>query len=422
MHITREDTMTRPHTLLVGFNEAYLRAIGGRVPDNSILVLEEPDIIRKRQLGDKPQQLPCLAAIVPAAYQQADGYLEVGCALHERHGFEAVVPGLEYAVPAAATMAERLGLRGANQRAGETLRDKYRLRQATVQAGILNPRFAEVHGPEDIAAFAADGPIVVKPAMRQASVGVQLLDHCGPEEAQAAWCSVVAADEYEQIPDRPLHWRYLAEERLRGPEYSVEALVRDGEVIFENVTEKAVIPGPHPVELGHVVPAPLKPDVQAQFADAIRALVTAIGFGTGMLHAEWILTDRGPALVECAGRCPGDRLVDLIDLAYGTRLRVTLIDLLAGRPVRLPRHPRQASAIRFLGAAPGRVVSIDGIDTAGRLPGVRELHVDACEGSEAKAWSSSWDRSGFVLVTAPDGSQARERSNAAASHVHILTV
>jgi biotin carboxylase len=407
--------------LFVGFNEAYLKAVRERVPHNSVVVLEEPDIIRKRQLADKPDRLSCLSEIVPATYQQARGFLDVGVALHERYGLKAVVPGLEYAVPAAATLAARLGLAGAQPSAAEVLRDKYLLRQVTSSGGILNPRFAEVRSAADVLAFAAGGPVVVKPALRQASVGVRLLDRCGPEEAEEAWRAVVSSDEYEQTPDRPLRWRYLAEERLCGPEYSVEALVRDGEIIFENITEKAVIPGAHPVELRHVVPAPLGGEVADEFARSMRALVGAIGFGTGMLHAEWILTDRGPALVECAGRCPGDRLADLIDLAYGTRIRVMLIDLLAGRPIALPRRPRQASAIRFLGASPGRVIEVNGVEAAGRLPGVRELLVEVEAGSEAKAWSSSWDRSGFVVVTGSDGRQARERSEHAASIVQILT-
>jgi biotin carboxylase len=411
-----------PRALFVGFNEAYLTAVRDRVRDRSIIVLEEPDIIRKRNLASKPHEMSCLAEIVPTTYQQADGYLPIGRRLHQRYEFEAVVPGLEYGVPAAAVLASRLGLPGANEHAASVLRDKALLREATVRAGISNPRFKEVHGPRDILDFAAGGPVVVKPACRQASVGVQLFDRCGPDEANAAWESVLAADEYEQVPDRPLARRYLAEERLRGPEYSVEALVREGEIFFENVTEKAVIPGPFPVELGHVVPAPLDAPVREMFSDAMRALVRAIGFATGILHAEWILTNAGPTLVECAGRCPGDRLVDLIDLAYGTQLRLALIDLLAGRSVRLPTLPNRGSAIRFLKAAPGRVVRVEGAEAAADLPGVRELHVGAAAGSEAKEWTSSWDRAGFVLVTAPDGVQARKCSASAADTVQIITV
>jgi len=250
---------------------------------------------------------------------------------------------------------------------------------------------------------------------------VHLLDRVDPAQATEAWRSMVAAGERNGVPDRALSWRYLVEERMFGPEYSVEALVRDGEIIFENVTAKTVIAGPHPVELGHVLPAPLDRSTREAFGTAIRALVSATQFATGMLHAEWIVGADGPALVECAGRCPGDRLVDLIDLAYGTRLRVAVIDLLRGRPTELPFGPHRGAAIRFLTAPPGVVSRVDGVEEATRLPGVELIHVGVSAGDETRPWSSSWDRPGYVIVTGPDGDQAGAAADRAASTVDIVT-
>ncbi|BCB83221.1 hypothetical protein Psuf_005340 [Phytohabitans suffuscus] len=263
--------------------------------------------------------------------------------------------------------------------------------------------------------------MVLKPANRQASVGVQLLDRVDSAVAETAWARTTAASEYEQIPDRPLNWRYVVEERLVGPEYSVEALVRDGEVVFENVSAKTVVDGPYPIELGHLVPAPLDAGITAHFAAALRALVRATGFGTGILHAEWILTGAGPTLVECAGRCPGDHLVDLIDLAYDGKVRLSLIDLLAGRPAALPARAVQAAAIRFLTAEPGTVTGVSGVDTARQLPGVRDVAVDVEPGSTVGAWTSSWDRPGHVLVTGADPEGARHNALTAAATVRIDT-
>ncbi|MCS0605863.1 ATP-grasp domain-containing protein [Streptomyces sp. LP11] len=417
--------MTSPaadaQVVFVGYNAAYLRAIDGRVPAGSVVVVEEPDIIRKRELHGAADRFGCLDRIVPAPYQQADGALDLAAELTAARPVAAVVPGLEYAVPATAALAEKLGLPGAGEPAARTLRDKVRLREVTSAAGIRNPRWREIHGPGDILDFAAGGPVVVKPANRQASVGVQLLDAVDAGGAAEAWRRTSEAAEYEQVPDRELTWRFLAEERLRGPEYSVEALVREGEVVFENVTAKTVVPGPYPVELGHLLPAPLDSGPQEAFGTAIRALVAAIGFGTGILHAEWILTESGPALVECAGRCPGDHLIDLIDLAYGTRIRLTLIDLLAGRPVSLPRAPEQGAAIRFLAAAPGTVTDIAGLAAARALPGVRDVALDVGPGQEVRPWTSSWDRAGHAIATGPDAAAALRHVLAADHTVHIAT-
>ncbi|MFJ4482744.1 ATP-grasp domain-containing protein [Streptomyces longwoodensis] len=417
--------MTSPasdaQVVFVGYNAAYLRAIDGSVPSGSVVVIEEPDIIRKRELHDAADRFDCLDRIVPASYQQSAGALDLAAELTATRPVAAVVPGLEYAVPATAALAEKLGLPGATEAAAQALRDKVRLREVSGAGGVRNPRWREVHGPADILEFADGGPVVVKPANRQASVGVQLLDSVDEATAAEAWERTSSAAEYEQVPDRELTWRFLAEERLRGPEFSVEALVREGEVVFENVTAKTVVPGPYPVEQGHLLPAPLDPATQEAFGTAIRQLVAATGFGTGILHAEWILTDEGPTLVECAGRCPGDYLVDLIDLAYGTRVRLTLIDLLAGRPVTLPRSAERTSAIRFLAAEPGTVTGITGLDEAQRLPGVHVAEVDVEAGQEVRPWASSWDRAGHVIATGPDADTTRRRVLDADAAIRIAT-
>ncbi|WP_316755861.1 ATP-grasp domain-containing protein [Streptomyces herbicida] len=417
--------MTTPATdaqvVFVGYNAAYLRAIDGSVPDRSVVVIEEPDIIRKRELQDAAARFDCLDRIVPASYQQSAEALDLVAELTAARPVAAVVPGLEYAVPATAALAEKLGLPGATETAAQALRDKVRLREASGAGGVRNPRWREVHGPADILEFAGDGPVVVKPANRQASVGVQLLDSVDAKGAAQAWERTSSAAEYEQVPDRQLAWRFLAEERLQGPEYSVEALVQGGEIIFENITAKTVISGRYPVELGHLLPAPLGQDTQHAFETAMRALVAALGFETGILHAEWILTESGPTLVECAGRCPGDYLIDLIDLAYGTRIRLTLIALLAGRPVTLPRSARQTSAIRFLAAEPGTVTEVTGVNTAQELPGIQLAEVDVEAGQEVRPWASSWDRAGHVIATGPDADTTRQRVLDAVAAIRIAT-
>lgn len=407
--------------VFVGYNAAYLRVVDGHLPAGSVVVLEEPDIIRKRGLADAAGRFACLDRIVPAPYQQSDEFVGVAAGLTADRPVAAVVPGLEYAVPAAAALAEKLGLPGAGERAARALRDKIRLREVAGAGGVRNPRWREAHGPDDIVAFADGAAVVVKPANRQASVGVQLLDSVDVASAELAWQRTSSASEYEQVPDRALTWRFLVEERLRGPEFSTEALVRDGEIVFANVTAKTVIPGPYPVELGHLLPAPLDEATQAAFDTAIHDLVAALGFGTGILHAEWILTGEGPALVECAGRCPGDHIVDLVDIAYDTTIRLTLIDLLAGRPVTLPSRAARTASIRFLAAPPGTVTEVTGTDTAAELPGVVDVEVDVAPGAQIRAWASSWDRAGHVIVTGPDPTTTGERLAAATAAVRITT-
>jgi biotin carboxylase len=399
--------------LLIGFNESVLAALDRSFPPGSVVVVEEPDLWESKQLAPKAAKHACLAEVRFGRYQQDDEYIEVVAGLDV---VDAVAPGMEYAVPAAARAAEALGLPGAGVRAADLLRDKLLLREATT-ATMTTPRFREVHGPEDIATFAQGAPCVVKPSGRQASLGVVLLD--AEADVEQAWRECRGAEEGHQIARRPMAWRYMAEERLRGAEYSTECLVRAGEIVFLNVTAKRTAPGRHPVELGHVVPGWPFADPAAPWRRATQDLIDAIGFGTGMLHAEWILTDTGPVLVECAGRPPGDRIMDLVDLAYDTNIADRWLRLLAGRPAEIDPRPARGAAIRFLVPPVGVLRRVAGVADVEGAPGVWRVQVSCAPGHTTSGLASSWDRAGWVLTVAATAEDAERLAADAASRIRL---
>lgn len=403
--------------LLMGFSQGFLEAVSATLPPASVVVVEEPDVIADRGLSDVARSHACVADLVPSPYHESDDFLQIAWL---RDQIEAVVPGHEYAVSATARLAIRLGRPGCGAAAGATLRSKLRLRAVARQAGIRSPDWLEIHEARDIERFGRGGPVVVKPDGRQASVGVQVLANSDAATATAAWHALLSDDEVGLLPHRPLTKRFLVEDVLHGREFSAEALVRSGTVVFLNITEKLVIGGVRPVEAGHAVPAAVDRRTIDAFTASMAALVEALEFSTGVLHAEWMLTTDGLALIECAGRCPGDRITDLIDLAWDTRFRLALINLLAGRPVTLPTRPARGSAIRFLAPATGTVVRIDGVEGARQTRGVQEVHLDVAEGSQTRQWASSWDRPGYVIVTARDGGAARKLAEEVAARVQIV--
>jgi biotin carboxylase len=330
----------------------------------------------------------------------------------------AVLPGVEYGVVGAAALAEHLGLPGASLPAARLLRDKVELRTAAGRAGLAQPQWREARSARDVRDFGSP-TCVLKPAIRQASIGVQVLD--ADDDRDEAWHRTVTADEPLLRAPGGFAPRYLVEERLRGPEISVEALVHEGVIVFLNVTAKTVLPGRHPVELGHLAPAPIAEPVTGRIGRAMRDFVAATGFGSGTLHAEWILVGGRPHLVECAGRLPGDDIVPLIDLAYGGSLVADLVIVLCGQtPVRAVRA-EAASAVRFLTAAPGLVTVVRDVEAAGALPGVVDVRVVVAPGDRVGALVSSWNRTGRILATGPDAEAVIAAADAAVARLEIRT-
>ncbi len=198
---------------------------------------------------------------------------------------------------------------------------------------------------------------------------------------------------------------------------SVELLVADGELLFANVTAKAVFPGRHPVEAGHVVPAPIDGPVRDRLLAANDALVAAVGYGTGAIHSEWIVADGIPYLVECAGRLPGDAIVPLIDLSYDCNLLRLVTDLLSGERPEMPGAPSSGAAVRFLTGRPGIVRAIHGMERAREVEGVLAAIPTVQVGTPVPPLACSWDRVGHVVTTGPDGPEADRRAAHAASFI-----
>ena len=391
--------------VVVGCGLGLLGELDKLLPAGSVTVVEEPDLLDAGDMRAKAAARACVGEVLDGPAQRQDGGSPLPA--EALAGVVAVIPSWEYSVVATAACAHAAGVPGAGPAAAGRLRHKIELRRAADAAGLAQPRWTEPTGVDDVRAFARanGGECVLKPADRQASVGVVLL---GPgDDLDAAWRATAAADDARL---RSANWtpgRFLAEQRLHGPEVSAEVLVADGEVVWVNVTDKSLWPGAHPVEAGHVLPSTVDPKVRDRVAAANQALVAAVGFGSGALHSEWILVDgTEPYLVECGGRLPGGAIVPLIDLAYGGSLVEDFVRVLRGERPERPRQARRGAAVRFVTAPPGLVRAVHGVPEAGAVEGVFAAAATVTEGATVGPLASDWDRAGHVLAVGDDAAQA----------------
>jgi biotin carboxylase len=410
--------MTDRPLIMVGFVPP-LPALAHLFADRSVILVEEPDVIRKRGVAEALAGSPMLRELLPVEYGlpgAADAFFNARPELDPA----LVAPLVEYATPFAARLAERYGRPGAGYGAALTMRDKSLLRKVTAAAGIRNPESVTVSGPDDVRAFMAGqpGPVVLKPANRQGSTGTEIVPTVSTLDE--AWARCVPQDEGAMVPDRPFPLHMLCERYVRGHEYSVEMLVHQGEPVFTNITDKLLYPSARPVELGHLVPAELPERTAAQLRARTVEVLRATGFGSGVLHCEWIVDDEGPCLVECAGRFPGDGIVELIERAYPVELILSYFTVLRGeRPPTLPDRAQAATAVRFLAVEPGLVESVSGLEAAEALPGVAHASVSVRPGDEVRELRSSWDRVGSVLTRAATAGEAMKLAEQAAELIDI---
>jgi biotin carboxylase len=411
--------MTESPLIIVGFVPPALPSLVEFQADGTVIFVDEPDVVRKRDIRAKVAGSPLMRELIEWEYQlpgAADEFYNARPDLDPA----VVVPLQEYATPFAARLAERYGLPGATSGAAQILRDKSLLRKVTRAAGIANPESRAVASPAHVREFMAErsGPVVLKPANRQAAVGTMILDD--PAQVDDAWAACVAQDEGIMVPDRAMPLQMLVERCVRGHEYSVEMLVRDGQPVFSNITDKLLYAGPRPVELGHVVPAALPAELDGLLKRRTADVLRAVGFGSGIVHCEWIVEDGTPYLVECAGRFAGDGIAELIERAYPIKLVELFYTLMRGDELpELPSTAGRAAAVRFLEVEPGEVTAVEGVEAAAAMPGVVNCHVSAVPGGTINELRSSWDRVGSVMAMGDTPDEAMQLAEKAVEQIRI---
>jgi biotin carboxylase len=198
-------------------------------------------------------------------------------------------------------------------------------------------------------------------------------------------------------------------------------------------------PDPPGITFAEWFPSGLTPDEEVAVQHAAVLGVRALGIRRGPSYTQLRLGTKGPALIETAHRLGGGLDPDVALLASGVSLFRKILgvalglrdweeDGTAAPPCRdvpgLAREgERHGGAIgKFLVARPGRVVRIEGLETARSMPGVVAAEVYVEIGGLVHPLTDGSKRAGHVLAFGHDKVAALERATRAAGTILIETV
>jgi len=151
--------------------------------------------------------------------------------------------------------------------------------------------------------------------------------------------------------------------------------------------------------------------------------VKAVGIDNGAAHVEIILTKSGPKMVELGARLGGDCIcTHLVPLSTGVDMVKAVIDISLGYSPDLDSNINMGSAIRYITANKGIISSINNVDNALRLPGVKDIYFNKKVGESIDEIKSSADRIGFVIAQGKDAEDAIRICEQAKSIIEIHTV
>ena len=155
--------------------------------------------------------------------------------------------------------------------------NKFLMRKAMKDAGILSPHFELVN--ETTAHSVLESfryPVIIKPIDESSSRGVS------------------KANSIEEVPEAirfALSWskvdKAIMEDFIDGQEYSGESIAWQGKYQLLAVTEKTTTGAPHFVERGHKQPADLDDSTRRMIEETLYKAFTSMGIEYGAIHPEF---------------------------------------------------------------------------------------------------------------------------------------
>jgi len=302
----------------------------------------------------------------------------------------------DVAVPTVAYVCEQLGLPGASPAVAETMATKDRFRAFLRNARLTCPAFLSGDSFEAIAAdlHRLNPPIVFKPVDTSGSRGISRLDRIDPPSCHDAFLKAQGYSRSKTV---------CVEEFVDGTEVGGDAILVNGRVAFITITHKHLRGF---VVTGHSLPTNIaKPD-QARVIQHIEAICNTLGYRSGPLNFDAIVSTDNITMLEMSARNGGNGIPAVIERATGADVEQAAIHLALGEIPDLSDHgeiKRGAGSFVFGSLTGGRLERIcSPMDLQRQVPEVFEVHYARQPGDLIEPFEHNGNLIGFALFDCRD--------------------
>ncbi len=298
--------------------------------------------------------------------------------LKAEEGLDAVFTAATDFSYAVARIAEACDLPGHTPEAALNASDKMRMRECFAKHRLSSPLFIEVNeeskesAPETMRTAGFNFPIVVKP-----------VDNMGARGCKLVHSQTELADALESAINFSRTRRAIAEEFVQGSEFSMEAIVFNGEVHVTAIAERHIHFAPYFVEMGHTIPAKIDDSTIYSLCCLFTEGVRALGLTHGAAKGDIFFDGTKAVIGEIAARLSGGYMSGwTVPYAYGFNVTKACVQLALGEePTAFTQEAHsfnfqkkaQVCAERAWLSIPGRLASVTGIKTAKSINGVVQV-------------------------------------------------
>ena len=366
--------------------------------------------------GNSGNPLQALGAegIVVADTGSAEAIAAAVTRLQGGRRIDAVFTAYEGALERTCEAAARLGFAHTPLPVVRTARNKDLTRAALREAGIAIPQ-SQVVDSLPAAAAAAERigyPCIVKPSRGMLSIGVNICS--SPDDLGAAFAGALA-------DARATQGVVLVEEHVAGPLFSAESVTFGGNTRFFGLSSRTFGPHPHFCEMSYSFPALAGTPEESECFRVVGRALAALGMAHGAAHTEFILSRRGPVIVEINARLGGFFVGAMISAVYGFDYCWELLRMALGETPEFPGRalPLGAASVALVSHTDGMLTAVGGCELARGYPGISDLVLFKGPGDKVQVPRSSTDIVGVVWGTAGTAEHALLNCSAAASAVQI---
>jgi len=292
-----------------------------------------------------------------------------------------------------AWVASGLGLPGIPFEVAQRAKDKAMMRECFARAGVSSPDYQVwKHGDSESFVPRFGVPCVVKPVDSMGARGVQLVT-----SMKDLGLALLAAGKHSRSG------RVIVEEYIDGPEFSLDAIVDNGQVHRMGLADRHIVFSPYFVEIGHSFPTRVdSAQVEALWAEFEKA-IQAIGIVRGAAKGDLKMSLKGPVIGEIAARLSGGYMSGwTYPLSSGRSATIWAIEACTGLPLKAQGEDLfRPVAERAWISIPGIVKSLHGLEAVRASEGVAEVFVTLKPGQRMVFPTNNVEKAGNLICTAP---------------------
>ena len=297
---------------------------------------------------------------------------------------------------------DELGLSGITREQAIRATNKHLMREAFENGNAPSPKSILTKSAEDAWTqfLELEGDGILKPSRNSGSRGIAKVEK--DTETKDSFIK-----KYDEALSTSRDKSVLLEQFIKGPEFSIEIIVWNGQINILTVTDKKTTGAPHFVELGHNQPSCFPAAQVEELKAAAIAGVKALGVNNCACHAEAKLQNGKAYLMEIGARLGGDFISTVLTrLSTGIDMVAAAIDCALNiEPDLMPKSSPQGVCIRYFCPEPGKLLNISNLNLL-KQPWVYDSEIYCKVGLEIPEITSSLSRSGHVIVTAQTPEEA----------------